>query len=381
MSAATTLVTPPVSAYSTAGDPGLSFAARYAQIAAAAAQADALLAADVAQENQLGVRLTSARARALEAESATFQLNQQAQQATALFEARRVDLKRLAVASYVDEGNNSALASFLSAHDVAEFSRRSELAKRVANVEHQSIQRFHRAKTEAEGRVREALRVRNALRREVTDLETQVPAIEQAVAAAQARSARVHQVSDMWSSVRDGPATPIMGRSVLTASELAGWFQSTGAVAHTTVSIDELAQIFLDEGAAENVRGDIAFAQSIVETGYFAFPDYGQDHPNQNNFAGIGACDSCPTGRSYPDARTGVRAQIQLLRFYADPTASVATLHEPLADPGYATFGPRGWAPTWASLTGRWATSTTYGDTIFATYARILSWATDHNVG
>ncbi len=41
-----------------------------------------------------------------------------------------------------------------------------------------------------------------------------------------------------------------------------------------------------------------------------------------NNFAGIGACDSCAGGDRFANAREGVRAQIQLLRFYADPTAA-----------------------------------------------------------
>ena len=40
----------------------------------------------------------------------------------------------------------------------------------------------------------------------------------------------------------------------------------------------------------------VAFAQSILETGYFSFPGGGQLVPSDNNFAGIGACDSCAAG-------------------------------------------------------------------------------------
>ena len=54
--------------------------------------------------------------------------------------------------------------------------------------------------------------------------------------------------------------------------------------------------MFVTEGNRYNVRGDIAFAQSIVETAWFFYPDYGQVHANDNNFSGIGACDSCGTG-------------------------------------------------------------------------------------
>ena len=40
-------------------------------------------------------------------------------------------------------------------------------------------------------------------------------------------------------------------------------------------SLEQLAQMFVDEGNRYHVRGDIAFAQSIVETAWFNFPDYG----------------------------------------------------------------------------------------------------------
>ena len=76
--------------------------------------------------------------------------------------------------------------------------------------------------------------------------------------------------------------------------------------------------MFVDEGNRYLVRGDIAFAQSIVETGWFNFPDYGIVKPQNNNFAGIGACDSCGNGFQFGSALSGVRAQIQLLRNYAD---------------------------------------------------------------
>ena len=51
----------------------------------------------------------------------------------------------------------------------------------------------------------------------------------------------------------------------------------------------ELAQDYIDEGTAAGVRGDIAFAQSILETGSFYFPDGGQLTPQDNNFAGMDA--------------------------------------------------------------------------------------------
>jgi len=50
------------------------------------------------------------------------------------------------------------------------------------------------------------------------------------------------------------------------------------------------------------VRGDVAFAQSILETAGFANPG---SAPTDNNFAGIGWCDTCAHGFDFPDAPTG----------------------------------------------------------------------------
>ena len=47
--------------------------------------------------------------------------------------------------------------------------------------------------------------------------------------------------------------------------------------------------MYLEEGQAEGVRGDIAFMQSIIETGWFSFG--GRVPPEANNFSGLGATD------------------------------------------------------------------------------------------
>ena len=92
------------------------------------------------------------------------------------------------------------------------------------------------------------------------------------------------------------PGTAILGEQQLTAAQLVAWYRSTGSAANVGVSIEELVDHYLTEGAAEHVRGDVAFIQSIVETGYFSFPGGGQVGSGDHNFAGIGACDSCTHG-------------------------------------------------------------------------------------
>lgn len=178
-----------------------------------------------------------------------------------------------------------------------------------------------------------------------------------------------------WKTIAAGIGTPIMGRSVLTSEQLADWFRSTRKAPNATVSLEELTRLFVSEGDIEGVRGDIAFAQSILETGSFAFPSGGQLDGFDNNFAGIGACDSCQHGWKFRDAQTGVRAQIHLLRSYADPGVTVAKLANPPEIPNYDR-GSHGFARTWGSLTHRWATADAYGDRIMLIYVSILEHAT-----
>jgi peptidoglycan hydrolase CwlO-like protein len=177
---------------------------------------------------------------------------------------------------------------------------------------------------------------------------------------------------------------PVMGPTVLNAAQMAGWWHTRGytfKVAGTT--IEELAQLFVEEGQAEGVRGDLAFAQSIVETGGFsASPAY--------NFAGLGWCDSCSTGRKFPTPRDGIRAQIQHLKNYADSTSRASGLATPPSpywygsDPAVAirnfdTFFAKGWAPTWNDMGhGNWATDRSYSGKVLGVYAAMVAYAQGH---
>jgi Mannosyl-glycoprotein endo-beta-N-acetylglucosaminidase len=164
------------------------------------------------------------------------------------------------------------------------------------------------------------------------------------------------------------PSPTILGPSILTATELAQWFASTGNKANTTVPIAQLAADYEAAGKQTGVRADIAFAQSIVETGYFSFPSYGQVTPEDNNFAGIGACDSCAHGWRFANAQTGVGAQMELLEAYASPSA----VPTPLLG---KNIGVGGCCSTWMSLGGTWASSLTYGISIMTIYNQMLTWA------
>ena len=153
----------------------------------------------------------------------------------------------------------------------------------------------------------------------------------------------------------------------MTGAELAAWFASTGHKANTTVPMVQLAADYQAAGKATGVRDDLAFAQSIVETGYFSFPSYGQLTAKDNNFAGIGACDSCATGWSFSSAANGVGAQLELLEAYA----STKPVKTPLL-PGNVGVG--GCCQTWVQLAGVWASSIVYGISILTIYNQMLSW-------
>jgi hypothetical protein len=178
---------------------------------------------------------------------------------------------------------------------------------------------------------------------------------------------------------------PVMGKAWLTPGQLAAWFKSTGTtpVLAPGTTIDDLAAMYIEEGNDEGVRGDLAFAQAIVESAYFTVAA-------GNNYSGIGACDSCDGGLPFGDPRAGVRAQIQLLRNYADPTSRAANLAHPPepglygADPAHAaalydTFFLKGKAPLWNMMgNGYWATDPIYAGKVIALFARMLVYAQPH---
>lgn len=167
-------------------------------------------------------------------------------------------------------------------------------------------------------------------------------------------------------------SVPVMGQSDLGPDQLAGFFwanQPPGSPC-LSVSVEELTADFVWHGNLENIRGDIAFAQSIVETGWFRYG--GQVQCWQNNYGGF-------LGYSFPDAETGVRAQIQHLRAYSDPSAISCTqppLHTPCADPLFDSVNPKGKAPNWNDMgNGNWAEAPDYASTVLNVYNQMRSYA------
>ncbi|MDQ6840526.1 MAG: glucosaminidase domain-containing protein [Actinomycetota bacterium] len=187
---------------------------------------------------------------------------------------------------------------------------------------------------------------------------------------ATAQKAQTTALAAVGTPAADGSPT-IIGIPVLESAQLTGWFNTSFYHDLTTASVAQLTAWYVGEGTAEDVRGDVAFAQAIVETGGFASPDA----VPLNNYAGIGHCDSCGAGLAFPSPQGGVQGQIQVLRVFASPAGTPLT--QPAIIPAVAPGGPfgGGCCPSWQSLTGHYATDPNYGQTVLTIYKSMLDYA------
>lgn len=164
----------------------------------------------------------------------------------------------------------------------------------------------------------------------------------------------------------------LLGGSALDAAQMVAWYQAQGYVDLTTAPIAQLAAWYLQAGAEEGVRGDVAFAQAVLETGGFSSPDA----VGLSNFAGIGHCDTCAAGWRFPSPAGGVLGQVQLLRIFAAGGPPPRGAPGPVLPVLTASKQMRsGCCATVESLTGVWATDPTYGSQILAIYASMLEGA------
>ncbi len=148
---------------------------------------------------------------------------------------------------------------------------------------------------------------------------------------------------------------------------------------------DNIAYQYYTIGQKYGIRGDVALAQALLETGYF---QYGNEvKPWQNNYCGLGAVGHTATeedvatslltnidhsrawlqvgihGWIYADVATGVEAHIQHLYSYA--TAASLPSGCTLVD-GRFNHGNRGVATVLTDLNGKWAVpGNGYGENIY----------------
>lgn len=164
----------------------------------------------------------------------------------------------------------------------------------------------------------------------------------------------------------------IAGEAVATAAQMVAYIKAKRPGVEQ--SVIDMIPLYISEGQTEGIAGDIAFAQSCIETGNFAFPsETCAVTLAQNNFAMMGVTATFAKGESFATPQIGIRAQIQHLKAYAN--------NEPLAkecvDPRFYLVS-RGSAPyvEWLGQQENpqgkgWATAKGYGDRILAVLAEI----------
>ena len=153
----------------------------------------------------------------------------------------------------------------------------------------------------------------------------------------------------------------IMGQTILLPNQMERFVQKVNPKAI------ELANFYVKLGSDYGMRGDIAFAQAILETDYFRFTGVVKAH--QNNFCGLGSTGPDKSGATFDTPKEGVLAHLQHLFAYAE-TKPLPNKY-PLVDPRFR-FVRRGVAPTWIELNGKWAVpGDRYGQTILNIYERM----------
>ena len=155
----------------------------------------------------------------------------------------------------------------------------------------------------------------------------------------------------------------IMGKSVITAEKMSEFVKSKNPSAQ---DIDEIAKAFYEIGNKYNVRGDIAFAQAILETGWFRFDGGTAVTPDQHNYGGLGVVRKGVKGHEFSSVKEGVTASIQHLFAYA--SKKELPVGEVIVDPRFELVSPRGKAPHWEDLSGKWAADRNYGTKILTIY-------------
>ena len=168
--------------------------------------------------------------------------------------------------------------------------------------------------------------------------------------------------------------TKIMGAAVATADQMRTYLKAKNP--QVAQSVLDMVPLYLSEGAAEGARGDIAFAQSCLETGNFGFAGSAVTL-NQNNFCGMGVTANGMKGNSFDTPQLGIRAQIQHLKAYA----STEPLKNECIDPRFK-YVVRGcaevveWLGQQENPQGKgWATGAGYGEKITAILNAILATA------
>ena len=159
--------------------------------------------------------------------------------------------------------------------------------------------------------------------------------------------------------------TKIVSNAVASTEQMTAYIKAKNP--SVAQSVIDMIPLYLSEGKTEGVAGDIAFAQSCLETGNFGFSGSAVTL-DQNNFCGMGVTSNGMKGNSFNTPQLGIRAQIQHLKAYG----STADLVNECIDPRfkYVTRGSAEyveWLGMKENPNGKgWASGAGYGEKILA---------------
>lgn len=157
--------------------------------------------------------------------------------------------------------------------------------------------------------------------------------------------------------------TPILGKPEVGADRMYAY-----VLRHNPDFDRKIAEAFYSVGRRYGVRGDIAFCQAIIETGWFRFDNGTAVRPKSHNYCGLGVSRRGDRGCSFRSVKEGVTAMIQHLYAYA--CTSKLPKGEKIVDPRFR-YVKRGCSPTWEKLVGRWAMNPHYADNILRIYSAL----------
>lgn len=163
----------------------------------------------------------------------------------------------------------------------------------------------------------------------------------------------------------------IFGEAEATKKQAVAYIKQANPNVRLDCSVEELVDLYWQEAEREEVRPDLALAQSIVETGTYA---YGGDvHHKQNNFCGLGTTGGGVKGASFKTPELGVRAHIQHLLAYTQKKRPQTKIVDPRYELAHNIRLERGLVDTWYGLNGTWAMGSLYCEKIMATYQKMLT--------
>lgn len=174
--------------------------------------------------------------------------------------------------------------------------------------------------------------------------------------------------------------TSITGTAKATVGQLRAYIKTKNP--NVPTSVLDMASLYLSEGAAEGIRGDVAFAQSCLETGNFGFAGSAVTL-DQNNFCGMGVTANGMKGNSFPTPEMGIRAQIQHLKAYANTDPLKGECVDPrfkYVERGSAVYVE--WLGQKENPNGKgWATGAGYGEKILSILKAILATKAEEEMG